>query len=188
MPILSEFSQRSSTICSMAWNHMFIDPSGRVKPCCRFDDKIRPNEFNLNSQTLKQSFDSEFMNSLRMGMIKGERNKGCARCYEEEDSGKKSLRQRYNNRKQYTENIIDLNVSKIEWLELSTSNRCNLACRMCDSRYSSLWFDQENEIYGKTKSPTKVVFSNLENMDIDFKNIKHFKFTGGEPLLDILKL
>ena len=26
----------SKTFCSMAWDHQFIDPTGRVKPCCRF--------------------------------------------------------------------------------------------------------------------------------------------------------
>ena len=40
----------SKTFCSMAWDHQFIDPTGRVKPCCRFAEKFRPKDNNLNQK------------------------------------------------------------------------------------------------------------------------------------------
>jgi MoaA/NifB/PqqE/SkfB family radical SAM enzyme len=43
--------------------------------------------------------------------------------------------------------IHDLNDPTIRWMELAISNDCNLACRMCDSRYAWKWFDDEKELY-----------------------------------------
>lgn len=166
---------------------MFVDPSGRVKPCCRFDENSENFKFQLNSEKLSSIFKSDAMEKIRQKMQQGERVAGCVRCYEEEFAGKKSLRQRYNFRRQFTKNI-DVQNPKIEWIEISTSNLCNLACRMCDSRYSSLWYDQELKVFNKAKSNYKIETLNLEKIDLDFSGITHLKFTGGEPLFDPLHL
>jgi radical SAM protein with 4Fe4S-binding SPASM domain len=187
MQTLSNTTDQSPTYCSMLWNHLFVDPSGRIKPCCRFTESERPANFSINNQTLSEAFHSNFFNSIRQQMKLGNQVAGCRRCYEEENSSKISLRERYNKRSSFTQGI-DLEKPKIEWLEMSTSNLCNLACRMCDSRYSSLWFDQEKRLYGKTNSKTKVVTHELDDFSIPYENIKHLKFTGGEPLLDPLHI
>lgn len=176
----------SNTWCSMAWMHQFIDPQGRVKPCCRFQmsEKIE-EESNLNTKSLNEIFHSEFMNNMRQDMINGNRINGCIRCYQEEDSGKRSLRQRYNDMKDLdpTQLIEDINNPTIRWLELAISNDCNLACRMCDSRYAWKWFDDEQEMFGKTWSKNKHTKSDISTIDAFLDKIVHIKFTGGEPLL-----
>lgn len=174
----------SKTFCSMAWNHQFIDPTGRVKPCCRFAEAHRPSAHNLNSSSLKDIFYSEWMNDLRNRMLTDQQHPGCIRCYQEEDSGKLSLRERYNKSKELPiTKLVNIENPTIKWIELAISNDCNLACRMCDSRYAWKWFKEEKEIYGKTLNTVEHSKSDISNIFPFIDNIVHIKFTGGEPLI-----
>ena len=139
----------NTTWCSMAWMHQFIDPQGRVKPCCRFSmPKDTEQENNLNKQSLSDIFYGDFMNDVREKMINNQQVPGCIRCYQEEASGKFSLRERYNQMPElHPDNLIDdLSKPDIRWMELAISNDCNLVCRMCDSRYAWKWFEDEKEL------------------------------------------
>ncbi len=165
----------------MAWTHQFIDSQGRVKPCCRFNqgESIKQDR-NLYKNSLSTIFNDDLMKEMRTKMLNGEKVDGCIRCYEEEESGKKSLRERFNQ-------IADLQPSSedptITWLELAISNQCNLQCRMCDSRYSQMWFEDELKMFGRTFSKTKHATVPLNIIDEHLSSIRHIKFTGGEPLL-----
>lgn len=174
----------SKTFCSMAWNHQFIDPTGRVKPCCRFHEADRPKENNLAIKTLSQVFYGDWMNSVRDRMLKGEEVPGCIRCYQEEAAGKRSLRERYHDNKDLPiDELVDLENPSIRWVELAIGNDCNLACRMCDSRYAWKWFKEEKEIFGYTFNKLEHSKSDIANIDPFIKDLVHIKFTGGEPLL-----
>lgn len=162
----------------MAWNHQFVDGAGRVKPCCRFKGNLGKLEDSLNS-----NFYNDKMSELRKTMLSGERHQGCSRCWQEEDSNKKSLRQRYNDHNILGLHTIDINNPKIEWLELAISNECNLACRMCSSRYSYKLYDEELAIFGKTSVPEKRIKMDIESVYENLENLKHLKITGGEPLV-----
>jgi MoaA/NifB/PqqE/SkfB family radical SAM enzyme len=174
----------SNTFCSMVWDHAFIDPTGRVKPCCRFADKFRPRENNLHQKTLTDIWYSEWMQELRSDMLAGKQVPGCIRCYEEESAGKSSLRERYHKNKSLPiDQLVDLENPKIRWIELAISNDCNLACRMCDSRYSWKWFEEEKLIYGKTYNTLEKSKSDIGLIYPFIKDLVHIKFTGGEPLM-----
>lgn len=185
MNISLENLKNNQSFCSMAWNHMFFLTNNIVKPCCRFEYEKFDKNLNLNNHNISEIFYGEWYNDFRKKMINGEKIDGCKRCYEEENNGKKSLRQRYND--SYHIPIQDnLNIEnpKIKWIELSISNKCNLICRMCDSRYSHLWYEEEKEFYGKTFSINKKSFIDLDKiLEIIDENIIHIKFTGGEPFL-----
>lgn len=175
-----------TTWCSMPWLHLFIDPEGRVKPCCRFMmDKKEEKRNNLKTNNLQEIFSNSFMDDIRSKMIQNKRVKGCLRCYQEETSNKQSLRERYNQLENLhpSKFIADLKKPKIRWIELAISNDCNLACRMCDSRYSTKWFDDEQEFYGKTFSQSKKTKCNINQIIPFLKNLTYIKFTGGEPLM-----
>lgn len=169
----------------MAWMHQFLDPTGRVKPCCRFAEQHRPKENNLNEKSLSEVFHGNFMNDMRKKMLVGERIPGCIRCYQEEDSGKKSLRERYNSMEDLDPNTLikDISTPSIRWIELAIGNDCNLACRMCDSRYSWKWYDDEKAMFDKTWSNAKHTKCDISSIDEFLKDLVHVKFTGGEPLI-----
>lgn len=156
-----------------------IDTTGRVKPCCRFVGWNLDN--NLNNKTIEEIFNSEFMQDLRTKSLNGERIDGCKRCYEEQDGGKRSLRQRVNGNP--ATNIVNLDNPNINYLELAISNDCNLACRMCSSRYSHRIFDEEKEYYGKTEIADKKTRSNIDAAYKLLDSLLYIKFTGGEPLM-----
>lgn len=166
----------SNTICSMAWNHQFVDGTGRVKPCCRFDG---------NNGTIGNTLDNNFFHAnqraLRRLQLENKWHRGCIRCHEEEAAGKTSLRQRYTDDPLL--NNIDIDNPKIQWIELALSNDCNLACRMCDSRYSHRLYDEEIEIYGNAQSKTPRTKIDIERILPHIKDLRHIKFTGGEPLV-----
>ncbi len=174
----------NESFCSMAWTHQFVDPTGRVKPCCRFEEGFRPPENSLSKSSFKELFEGPWMTGVRAKMVRGEKVDGCKRCYEEQSAGKKSLRQRYNSSGQLpVTQSIDLNKPEIKWLELAISNQCNLACRMCDSRYSWKWFDEELAMNGWAKSPTKDSKIDIQEVFPFIPTLMHLKFTGGEPLI-----
>lgn len=174
----------SKTFCSMAWDHQFIDPTGRVKPCCRFAEKYRPNENNLNEKTLSEVFYGEWMNDVRDKMMRGDEVSGCIRCYQEEAAGKRSLRERYHDNKDLpVDELVDLENPNIRWIELAISNDCNLACRMCDSRYAWKWFKEEQELFGKSWNTVEKSKSDIANIYPFIDDLVHIKFTGGEPLM-----
>ncbi len=175
---------QNKTFCSMAWMHQFLDPTGRVKPCCRFEEKHRPSENHLEQQSLKDIFEGPWMTDVRSKMLRGETVAGCSRCYQEEAAGKKSLRQRYNQNKMLPiENLIDTQSPDIKWIELAISNMCNLACRMCDSRYSKVWFEEELESFGFTQNKEKSTKTDISQIFPFIQSLVHLKFTGGEPLI-----
>lgn len=182
----------SKTFCSMAFNHQMIQPSGTIKPCCRFrtDNSQMLGIANINTTTLHESFNSDKMNEIRRKMLIGEHVEGCTRCYQEEAAGKKSLRQIYNNTDWMTPDLIDINDPNIKWIELAISNDCNLMCQFCTSVFSHRLYDEEIEIYGKAYSSTKKTKIDIEKIFPHLDDIVHFKITGGEPLLtpDYLKL
>lgn len=168
----------------MAWDHQFIDPTGRVKPCCRFAEKFRPTENNLKEKTLSEVFYGDWMNDVRAKMLAGKEVTGCIRCYQEEAAGKRSLRERYHDNKDLpVDELVDIDNPKIRWIELAISNDCNLACRMCDSRYAWKWFKEEQELYGKTYNTVEKSKSDIANIYPFINDLVHIKFTGGEPLM-----
>jgi radical SAM protein with 4Fe4S-binding SPASM domain len=174
----------SDTFCSMAWDHAFIDPTGRVKPCCRFAEKHRPKENNLQQKTLTEIWNGDWMKQFRADLLAGKQHPGCIRCYQEEDAGKISLRERYHaNHDLPIDKLVDLENPRIRWIELAISNDCNLACRMCDSRYSWKWFEEEKLIYGKPHNKTEKSKSDIELIYPFIPDLTHVKFTGGEPLI-----
>jgi len=183
----------NETFCSVLWNHQMVDGTGRVKPCCRFLEDYRPKDHTLDNYSIQEIFDSDFQNDLRKRILAGERLKGCTRCYEEEDNNKKSLRMRLNEHPKVGAKTVDTENYKLEYLELSLSNDCNLMCRMCDSRYSFKLFDEEQEYHGKTfvgkaigsepGSKIKHTKANLDSIYPHLKDMKYIKFTGGEPLI-----
>ncbi len=179
---------KTSSWCSMPWSHLFINPQGEVKPCCRFKmDTVEKENWKVSggNKSFGEIFLSPLMNDIREKMLQNEKIDGCLRCYQEEASGKKSLRQRYNQSENLPPDrvIMGLKKPKIKWIELAISNDCNLACRMCDSRYSTKWFNDEMEFYGWTFNRYQKTKCDINTITPFLKDLVHVKFTGGEPLM-----
>lgn len=168
--------------CKLAWNHLFVGPGFRAKPCCRFLGNLVPREHRLSeAQGLRSLQSSEFLSALRTKMALGEKPEGCQRCAEEEQSGKRmSLREFYNSQDWMSDSLQE---SQLTYLELGSSGICNLACVMCGPEFSSRWRQDYQALHGSPWSGLGADYSLDQIQDEEIIRLRHVKFTGGEPLL-----
>lgn len=116
-------------------------------------------------------------------MQKGERVPGCRKCYEEEDAGKSQSHRLVSNSQTYLTEAIVSSAPQIEFLELATSNLCNLKCRMCFPFYSSAWYEDHHKLTGRAYDGPKHRKLDLAQLKDSWNSLRHIKFTGGEPLM-----
>ena len=199
------------TICMLPWMSIETSPIGSARPCCMAHEEITDTSgklYDLNSHTLKEIYDSEYMQRLRQQFRAGEKPKTCNRCWEEEAAGRTSKRM-------HTQVRLKELVPKVDWandkpdqlwfIDLKLGNICNLKCRICGSWSSSKWADEELKYMPGIDKKKHIAYTWLQqgawprksevfwdNMRELLPNIKYFEFTGGEPWLiqehfDLLK-
>jgi MoaA/NifB/PqqE/SkfB family radical SAM enzyme len=121
---------------------------GAVKACCRSHvvGKIQDN-------SLEEIWNNDTMTRIRRQVLSNERPPECAPCFELEDQGVESLRQRHI-KNTIPESRINLYPSALQALrndftmpfkfptiEIKLNNLCNLKCRMCNPLDSTNWKD-----------------------------------------------
>lgn len=211
----------SKTFCPLPWIHLACRPNGDVRLCCTanasgvdsLDTKevglVTSNGFitNLQRNSIEEVWNSDYMKSVRLKMLKDEVPSSCTKCFEEEKNGIVSKRQ--------WETVVwkdrldlDSIVAKTEldgslpveipYFDLRLGNLCQLKCVMCSPHDSSAWIKDWKEQYPKYKSIElkqdqnwKNIFDYtwykdsafLDNLKSQANNIKELYFAGGEPLL-----
>ena len=104
-------------------------------PCCNMGN-LYPTDFNIsdsNLMTPEEMFNHPRMEELRINIKHGIRDPACTICWRQEDAGIKSHRQ-FSIK---TEKDVTYNAALTE-IDLTTSNVCNLRCRMCTPANSNL--------------------------------------------------
>ena len=126
-------------LCRAAFESLHIMIGGATKPCCEFKDEIA----NLKETSIEEIWHSELLRDLRAKMLRDERDARCWKCYEAEEAGGVSLRDRYN---AGDKRNSDFNPQErfaepiLRTLDIRFSNLCNLSCRTCGPEYSTKWF------------------------------------------------
>lgn len=177
----------NDTLCKFAWSGATSTIINTFRPCCRFplDDN---EQYPTTEQIINQgeaAFNNSFLIELRKDMLQGIPRNECKKCYVEEQSNMKSMRQKAN--ELLSASATDITFEKLEFLEISLDNLCNLECRMCSSRFSTKLqlrdeYLQKNGITGY--STNTVNYKTLELMDsIDLSHLRMIKMLGGEPLI-----
>jgi len=159
------------TYCPYAFMGASLQPNNTVLPCGQYMDskpfkKIIP---------LKEVRNSNYMQGLRYGMLKGIHGPGC-QCPAEEAAGIMSMRQHAIERFGYNVSY-DLKV-----VEIFFDNVCNLKCRSCGSSHSHLWYDDELALLGSTLADKKYQ-KNYIYKEIDTSKLELVDVYGGEPML-----
>jgi len=177
----------TNTLCKFAWSGATSTIINTFRPCCRFpldDNEQYPTTEQIISQG-EVAFNNSFLIELRKDMLEGIPRNECKKCYVEEKSNMKSMRQKAN--ELLSASATDVTFEKLEFLEISLDNLCNLECRMCSSRFSTKLQSrdvrlQENGITGY--SANTVNYKTLELMDsLDLSHLRMIKLLGGEPLI-----
>ena len=175
--------KNKDVICAAPWSHLYMDTAGLVRPCCTQEIVFGDS----NTASIKDIWNSPETIKFRKNLLAGIKQEGCKFCYLQEKHTGGSLRTGLNFK---YGNLVSENTTPemiIKYLDIRSSNLCNMACIMCGSDYSSLWYDDEVKL---NKNPTSGKFINItketENNIIDSilsDEIDLVYFAGGEPLI-----
>ncbi len=172
-------------MCSLPWVHTEVNlQNNTIKPCCKYTENLGP---------VSEEFTNVWFNKrsekLRMEWIANTPPSECSACIVGEDAfSYKKWKNKY-----YSRHFDFLNTTEAEQpstpsvFHFSLSNTCNLACRMCDSRYSSK-LAQMSRKHTKLQKYLSIIPNqkaiNPEKLRGSFNNTEIVTFAGGEPLID----
>jgi MoaA/NifB/PqqE/SkfB family radical SAM enzyme len=180
---------------------------GAIKICCR----SQPIGW-IQEESLESAWNNKTMQQVRRQVLNNERPDVCKPCFDLEDQGVESLRQRHINGVIPEARINLYPDTKFEeilpfefpTMEIKLNNLCNLKCRMCNPLDSTSWqdwdevkpfYERENNYLVPTvaklvRKPGQYIgpFDDTDNWWSSFeKLLPHFRrveFAGGEPLMD----
>ena len=164
--------------CNILHNHASLNINGHWQPCCVFDSRHRgPTIGNLREYRSS----THFQNIVNTMYQEDQWHPGCQRCKDDENVGKIGFRDKANHT---LSGIPD----RIEYVELSVSNQCNLSCKMCGPWSSSKWAEivDKEPMIQKWHQPTQhrpaMSISEIFN-GIDTSHVTRIKYLGGEPFI-----
>lgn len=188
---------KNNTFCIYPWIHLNTWPDGKVFQCCLTD--WRNHIGNLETETLEEIWNNEYMKDLRRKMLTGEKHASCKKCYEQEDNGIYSSRLTANkNFKHHIPRAIESTDAtgytqdfKLVYWDFRFSNICNFKCRMCGSSLSSKWAEEEQRHGGSAVTEKIIHIDNhttnklklSDYIDTFIKDVEEIYFAGGEPLI-----
>lgn len=184
--------KESKTFCMFPWMHLYASPRGDVYPCCTTTQC--ENLGNAKQNSLKEIFNSDKTNQLRLDMLNGVPSDLCKGCYNTEESSPDSYRN-YSKvffSKYFDEIVTQTNHDgsvddfKMRMIDIRFSNICNFKCRTCGSDCSSQFAAEEKElgrhdfvvlhVDDKKGTVLEEVIEHLDHTEMVY-------FAGGEPLV-----
>lgn len=116
---------------------------------------------NLATTGLLESWNNEYMKSIRKMMLNGEQPQSCIKCFKEEEAGHRSKRMWETNKWIEELGIQDIISNtkedgsidpKIRYIDLRLGSKCQLACVMCSPHDSSNWVPEHKKIFPKLQN------------------------------------
>ncbi len=185
-----------STNCKLAKLGLNFDMSGKVNPCnlTRYylEDVDSGEHYNVLTDDVKTIWDSKHRKQFIDDHDNGVRNPFCSTCWDAEDAGVESTRQRMNKKLRDVE-ILE---SQPRIMIMKPGNLCNNACRSCNAHTSTMWYKTDYALddqgktfkeYLKFWEPHKTAYTNNEMLEQRFAewedNIIIWDMYGGEPMI-----
>lgn len=209
--VLQEVNAISPSYCVAKWKQVTMHlHNGHTHSCHHPSTHLIPlEEIKNNSKALHNTSYKKVQRKL---MLEGERPTECEYCWKAEDSGNKFSDRIYKSSDTTWAYEHLQEIATLPWhqdvdpsyVEVSFSSVCNFKCSYCSPNISSQWME---EIERHGAYPTSSKFNNLEwltqtqqipipnnqsNPYVDafwdwwpemYLQLKHFRITGGEPLL-----
>ena len=199
----------SPTMCLAKWNQVsFHLPTGLTNSCYHPPlHKIDAEAVKTNPAALHNTAEKL---DQRFKMLQGERPDGCSYCWKMEDTGEMSDRHYRSGEPWAMQDFEEIkrNPMTTSWtpryVEVNFNHACNFKCSYCSPQFSTTW-GQETERYGEfpTTPPhnapehfqgrRRPIPNREDNPYVTafwkwwptlYKNLKHFRMTGGEPMMD----
>ena len=198
-----------SALCLAKWKQVSLHlPTGLNNSC------YHPPLHTIDADVLKDNpsalHNTEHKKAQRKIMLRQERPTECSYCWNMEDHGKLSDRH-YRSGEPWAAKDFDVVVNSTgdedvlpSYVEVNFNHACNLKCSYCSPQFSSSWAEEVEKLGGFPTSrvhndPSHFVGRNRpipvreHNPYVDafwswwpslYPELKHFRMTGGEPLLD----
>jgi hypothetical protein len=196
-------------LCLAKWQQVSLHlPTGLNNSC------YHPPLHKIDAEAVKLTpgalHNTEHKKQQRVIMLKNERPSECSYCWTQEDLGNLSDRHYRSGEPWAAEHFDVIRNSTGEedvvpsYVEVNFNHACNLKCSYCSPQFSSAW---ANEISRHGAYPTLVPHNAPEHFAGDrrpipareynpyveafwewwptlYPKLKHFRMTGGEPLMD----
>lgn len=169
--------------CKVLDHHMCATVAGRWRPCCAFQEEWdSPEKIHwVESTTFEEYRNSEYYTGIKKEMETGW-HRGCHKCQDEESRSQASMRERYSRLMPKAE------ARKVEFIEISLSAECNIACRMCYPGASTTWqklVSNNPQLTSFRDNTDRKYSANIHNMfdSVDLSNLVNIKLLGGEPFI-----
>jgi hypothetical protein len=206
-----DLNKISPSFCAAKWKQVTLHLQNGHNHSCHHPvtHKIPLEELKVNPSALHNT---KFKKEQRKMMLNGERPKECDYCWRVEDNSNSISDRIFKSADKWAAPHIPDIVSKPwdddvvpSYVEVSFGNVCNFKCSYCGPTISSKWME-EIERFGPY--PTSGNFNNLDwfkktdqmpiphkedNPYVDafwawwptaYRELEHFRITGGEPLLN----
>jgi radical SAM protein with 4Fe4S-binding SPASM domain len=184
----------ASSLCVLPWMHLFIGTSGDIIPCC--ESMYSMPIGNIKDDTIANIMNSEKFKTIRKNMLEGRHSIECSRCYDAEDNGVESERDRQNKKWQADIELINETANRDgsvdnflpKTVHIRFDNTCNFKCRMCTG-YSSSRLEAEEKktkIHGEVTYQTLTLQQRNDNMSEVYsmlESVELIDFAGGESLI-----
>ena len=184
---------KSDVFCIIPWIHMHAFPNGQAYPCC-LGDSHHPIG-HLHKNTIKEVWNDTPYKTMRKNMLEEKSCKECTKCYEQERHGFMSMRNSSNKSFGHNIKIVDetkpdgqFDDFKIRYYDIRFTNLCNFSCRSCGGWFSSSWYQEEVDLFGKRDYP-QFMYAGKDKDDMWNQMQEHIPyleqiyFAGGEPLI-----
>lgn len=183
-----------SKFCVIPWISITSDNKGLVRPCCKFAEKDKQDEYqtpSLKDHSYADIWNGPEFQKIRQAFLDGKEIPECSSCWNEEVAGHTSYRQTYNKQYGHIANTESIIAEAPKVIDLKLSNVCNFKCRMCDYTHSSLILKEDKKYRGYEVGDEKYYLSNkileTENqetfLDEWLPHMLRIEFTGGEPFV-----
>tara|TARA_Y100001937_G_scaffold112621_1_gene160397 strand:- start:1082 stop:2230 length:1149 start_codon:yes stop_codon:yes gene_type:complete len=171
----------TKTTCILPW--IALDRNADTSnpafaPCCLYQSKEK------TKRSFAEYWHSTELEKIREQMNNGEKPDGCWKCFNDESSGQKSMRQSVNeSRLGPHADLLDKSTKQLKPLQVKmlSGASCNLACRMCQSHVSS----KVHKVWDTIGLPLKEPYQyDQESENIIRENadaVRYIDLMGGEP-------
>lgn len=168
-------------ICVFPWDSLAIRPNGEALPCAVY---TVPHEYKIRNNIRDSDVrNNEDWKNLRTKIFNGETVPECYHCHRLENSGVNSVR---TYRLQETEfRPTNIEPVKLNFLEMSFNNLCNLACVSCNAWHSTTWATEDHKHGRSNPDRPKILIESNGDLDkLDLSELRSLKIIGGEPFMD----
>ena len=177
--------KNKDVICAAPWMHLYIEPTGVARPCCTHN--LTYGDTTISS--IADIWNGDPIKKFRKELIEGSNQEGCKWCYQQEKYTGESLRTGLNSQYGHMISNDPTPPLQIKYLDVRSSNLCNMACIMCAPHYSSAWYDDaavvdpyyvanNSKFINISEKTEKDIIDSVVSDELDL-----IYFAGGEPLI-----